>query len=77
MKRRDLEITRHIKRYFSLMPWSKRGQSIIEYTVLFGIIAVVTAVATAAFFSRVCRTDTGTSALEQYSNAVNQRIITH
>ena len=55
----------------------RKGQVLIEYTVLFGIIAVVTAIATAAFFSRLCRSDNGTSAFERYSDSVQQQIINH
>ena len=52
-----------------------QGQVIIEYTVLFAIIAVVTAIATAAFFSRICRSQDGnSSAFERYYDAIEQRI---
>jgi len=53
------------------------GQVVIEYTVLFGIIAVVTAIATAAFFTRICRSENGTAAFERYSDTVQQQIINH
>jgi len=49
----------------------------MEYTVLFGIVAVVTAIATAAFFSRLCRSENGSSAFERYSDTVQQQIINH
>ena len=56
----------------------QRGQVIVEYTVLFGIIAVVTAIATAAFFSRICRSQDGnSSAFERYRSAFAQRIAPH
>ncbi len=56
--------------------WPKRGQVMVEYTVVFALIAVVTAIATAAFFSRICRSEDGnSSAFERYYNAIEQRII--
>ena len=67
MKRRDLQ-KRDLQRRRLLKPttrpiwafWHKdlgqarSGQAIIEYTILFAVIAAVTFVGTAVFFQRVC-----------------------
>ncbi len=77
MKKLNLINRKLTKRYFWLMPGPTKGQAIVEYTVLFAVVAVVTAIATAAFFTRIARSDNGSSAFERYSNAVQQRIINH
>ena len=70
MKRRNLK-----KQGWAEMRWPNHGQVIIEYTVLFAIIAVVTAIATAAFFTRICRSQDGdSSAFEQYRSELVGRI---
>lgn len=58
------------------MNWrNPRGQVIIEYTVLLTILAAVTAMSTAAFFSRVCRSSDGrSSVLERYQQDMTRRI---
>ena len=66
LKRRKIEIVSF---------WPRHGQVVIEYTVVFALIAVVTAIATAAFFSRICRSEDGnSSAFERYYNTIEQRI---
>ena len=53
----------------------RHGQVIVEYTVLFAIVAAVTAISTAVFFMRIARSDSGeTAAFERYYQVMAQRI---
>ena len=55
--------------------WRTSGQAIIEYTILFAVIAAVTCIGTAVFFQRVCRSQDGsTPILKTYFNRVVEQI---
>ncbi len=70
MKRRNLVKTR--KHWWA--PRHSSGQAIIEYTILIAAIAAVTAIGTAAFFSRVCRSQNGSQSIFKiyFNRVVNE-----
>ena len=56
MKRRKL-LTKTSRHFWH---WRREsGQSMIEYLILFAVIAAVTFIGTAVFFQRVCRSQHG------------------